>query len=324
MRLDFLVEKIYYRFYKYVIAGKNHRCFYKGTEPKPQKIIFYLHDKKFVHLGDSLWFEPLIRFLSGYFPVSVYSITAMEFYFESLGHKIAGVTDMDESSLIIAPIELMYKLKHVKNALYLNFDYKLLVNNQKMIDSMIVAIAGFFNLPYDLIDGKYHALEYLDNELRQNLLNFNMVPDLKYVLFNDYIDSWGKYTTLAMLNNHRKILADYAKEFKSKNPEIKLVYVGSKADLTKDNNLLWQFIDIDLRGKTTIENLFMMAAVPQIIAYIGFDTFLLHLFNMYDKPSHILLKPGNLEKINQLLINGVLVPYVDKNNKSKVSLIDRQ
>ena len=63
MKLESFIEKNYLRINKYLIAGPRQKYFYKGTRPLPEKIVFYLCNKQVIHLGDTLWFEPIIRFL---------------------------------------------------------------------------------------------------------------------------------------------------------------------------------------------------------------------------------------------------------------------
>src|SRR5579863_2507136 len=157
MKFRSLIEKSYYRFYKYFIAGKDSQCFYKGRIDTPKQVIFYLADKKIVHLGDTLWFEPIARFLSGHFDVSIYPNPAMELYFTKLGYKISSRLTTDEQAIVIAPIELMFKLRNLKNVLFLSFDYRSVTSGGKLINSMINAVARHFNLNSDLADGKYRA-----------------------------------------------------------------------------------------------------------------------------------------------------------------------
>lgn len=313
MKFRAFIEKSYYQFYKYLIADKNSQCFYKGRIHNPKQVFFYLADKKIVHLGDTLWFEPIAKFLSGHFDVSIYPNPVMEFYFTKLGYKIAREGDIYTQSIVIAPIELMFKLRHLKNVLFLSFDYRSVASGGKLINSMIHAVARHFNLNSDLVDGKYCALEYTSAVIDENFKRFNLQQDEKYIIFNNYIDSWGKHTTLTMVNEYAHKLINYAKNHKAKNKNIKFIYTGSDMDKDRYDTLLDSLIDVDLRGKTTVEDLFLLVGARQIVGYIGFDTFLLHLFNMYDKPSHILLKPGRQDNINQIIEDAVLVPYFSNN-----------
>src|SRR3954469_20360763 len=115
MKFRTLIEKSYYRFYKYFIAGKDSQCFFKGRNHNPKQVIFYLADTKVVHLGDTLWFEPIARYLTGHFDVSIYPNPAMEFYFTKLGYNVVDINELYRDkleSIVIAPIELMFKLRH--------------------------------------------------------------------------------------------------------------------------------------------------------------------------------------------------------------------
>src|SRR6185437_2925615 len=325
MKFRSFTQKSYYRFYKYFIAGKDSQCFYKGRSYNPKRVIFYLADKKVVHLGDTLWFEPIARFLSGHFDVSIYPNPAMEFYFTKLGfsvysNKFSDRLNVDEQSIVIAPIELMFKLRHLENVLFLSFDYRSVASGGKLINSMINAVARHFNLNADLVDGKYRAPEYTSTQIDENFKKFNLLQDEKYIIFNNYIDSWGKHTTLAMVNEYANRLINYAKNYKDKNKNVKFIHTGSSKDKENDDTVLEGLTDIDLRGKTTAQDLFMLVGVPQVVEYIGFDTFLLHLFNMYDKPGHVLLRPGQPDEVNQKIKEAVLVPYFS-NRYSELMII---
>jgi len=318
MKLESFIEKNYLRVYKYFIAGRAHKYFYKGAYPIPQKIVFYLCDKEVVHLGDTLWFEPIIRLLSKYYDIAICPMPLMRFYFIKLGYKVIAVNEIGDDSMLVTFRELMYKLRGYRNVLYLNFDYNLLAKNEKLIDSMVKSVAKFFKLQCKDFDMKYQKLIYGDNEINDALLKFNLNANSKYIIFSNYIDSWGRSTTLEMLRSYQLKLMDYAREFERKNPDIQFLYVGSKYDLSSNQTMENTDTFIDLRGKTEVPDLFLLGAMPQIVGYIGFDTFWLHLFNMYDKPGYILLKPGHTDKIDRLIINHVLVPYTDKNNTVSV------
>ncbi|MCC2625924.1 MAG: hypothetical protein K0R14_1797 [Burkholderiales bacterium] len=310
MKLKSLIKKSYYRFYKYLIIGKNKQCFFKGQQKNLKQVIFYLADAKIVHLGDSLWFEPIARFLADHFDVAIYPNLAMEFYFNNLGFKIAKPDDISQPAIIVAPIELMFKLRHLKNVLFLSFDYRSIPQGGKLINSMIKAIAHEFGLNSSMSDGRYRALSFTPEQIDDKFKQFNLQHGEKYVIFNNYIDSWGKHTTQEKVNECAKRLISYAKEYKARNMGVKFIHTGSLKDKENDPALFGGLIDIDLRGKTSIEDLFMLVSIPEIILYIGFDTFLLHLFNMYNKPRRVLLRPGQLDGVDQIVTDAVLKPYI--------------
>ncbi|MCC2625925.1 MAG: hypothetical protein K0R14_1798 [Burkholderiales bacterium] len=311
MKLKAFIEKNYLRINKYLIAGPRQKYYYKGRYPTSQKIVFYLCNKEVIHLGDTLWFEPIVRFLSQHYDVAVCPTPPMQFYFIKLGYKVINVDDITDDYMLVASRELMYKLRRYKNVLFLNFDYALLGPGEKLINNMVKSAAKFFNLSCEGFDMKYQKLKYDDVEKKNILTKFNLDANSKYMVFSNYIDSWGRSTTIEMLRVCQSKLIDRAREFKDKNPDIQLLYVGSKHDL-RTNQIIGDIGDfIDLRGQTEVPDLFLLGAIPQVVGYMGFDTFWLHLFNMYNKPSYILLKPGHPAKIDQLIVEHVLVPYTN-------------
>ena len=81
-----------------------------------KSILLFFPDYEMMHYGDHLFFEPLARNLrlKGY-QLYISPIKAMEFYFQSLGYKIAEEVTLNKVDLIITRVEFIKITKKIKN-----------------------------------------------------------------------------------------------------------------------------------------------------------------------------------------------------------------
>jgi ADP-heptose:LPS heptosyltransferase len=106
----------------------------------------------------------------------------------------------------------------------------------------------------------------------------------KYILFNFYCDSSSFLITKQKVD----LLVAKVKEYADK-AEYKVVLVGSKTD--KDNDTyIYDFDHIDLRGQTTVLDIFALAQNPNVEHYIGFDAFVMHVFSLMHKTSFVVFR----------------------------------
>ena len=182
--------------------------------------------------------------------------------------------------------------------------------------------------------------EVLDFIKKTNESNPNQETlDLRknYIVFNDYIDS-QKFTMKksSIFKSREKLTSETIKLVKANNERVledptttrvpisAIIYTGTKKDKDKDiyNNIFDVMMlktkedvimpIIDLRGNTNIRDAFTIAAFNNVICYVGFDTFWLHLFNLYNKKCHVMLKPSFSHKYNNQVKNYVAVPYLSE------------
>lgn len=318
-----LLEKIYNKFFK--IKYYRNTVVY-GNKLKTQdkkRLVFYLNYPKFIHFGDTLWFEPIIRFISKYFEVAVYCNPSMEFYFKGLGYNIIQLDQIASNDIIISRLELVYHLRKLNNVVFINFEFSTL--DKPLITDIILKIRSLFeslnihsishNNQQSFYD-KPLPVPMLSEEMLATLERLKVNTDKKYVIFNNYLDSHSKFMTEEDLFKARCELYDFVREFKVKN-DVLVIHTGSKLDLEKDAALSssYDFVDLDLRGKTSIFDLFGLAGSSCTSNYIGFDTFWLHLFNLYNKDSYIKLKPGATTDYNEQVKNFVIIPYTNYTHK---------
>lgn len=280
----------------------------KAENINKHRVVFYLNYPKAIHFGDTLWFEPLVRlFAKNYTNVYVYPSKAMSFYFKKLGFKIIEQeSDIKKNDILITRTNLVYFLRN-RQSIFIDFSYKTI--KHKLIDNILTELEKALSLPKsNEISPKTSKINYLKGDQQKVFDKFNLLDDVEYVIFNNYIDSFDLQMKIEDLDLSREKLALFVNDFKLKNPKYKIIYTGSKIDLEK-YALLPDFVDYDLRAKTSIEDLFILVSAPQIKYYIGYDTFLMHLFNLYSKDSYIKLRPGYDEIYNQQVKQYVAIPY---------------
>ena len=103
----------------------------------------------------------------------------------------------------------------------------------------------------------------------------------KYILFNNYIDSSAFRINKKML----KSLDDKAKELKKKF-NARIIHTGSQND-KKNDYKHYDFVDLDLRGKTTVEDIFYLLSRDNVLYNVSFDAFQMHVAFLYNKKSFI-------------------------------------
>ena len=302
-----ILEKIYYRLF--VKFHKIERCFYKHkTIDKSKRVVLYLDYPKFIHLGDTLWCEPVARLIAANFNLAICCNYQMEFYFRRLGYNVINKSSISHNDLLIARNELAYHLRN-KNVLWINFDYTKVF--QPIINVVLNNVADYLGL--NLNDARPRSLNFSPAEKSFVALKYEIASGDKYVVLNNYIDSHKFGMKSVDFNVADKAVLRFAQEYK-KDAGVKLVHVGTKREKEKDPNH-YDIVDLDLRGLTSVEEAFILASLDNVVNYIGFDAFWLNLFNIYNKSSYIMLKPGFSEMYNRQVRNYVAIPYLSGKNK---------
>jgi hypothetical protein len=305
-------EKIYYKsFIKFHgISG----CFYRHKKIDTSKrVVLYLDYPQFIHLGDTLWCEPIARLIAADFNLEICCSSQMEFYFRRLGYKMIDKSLINQHDLLVARTELAYHLRN-KNVLWINFNY---INvSQPIINAVLNNIADYLGLNQH--DAKPRTLNFSPAESLFVAKKFGIDPRYSYSVFNEYIDSHKLGMRKVEFQKAEKALWLFAEKY-TKDTGIKLIHTGTKNEKDHgraDNRI----IDLDLRGITSVEESFILASLDNVVSYIGFDAFWLHLFNIYDKRSYIILRPGFSVKWKNQVKNYVATPYAAEENK--VEFID--
>jgi hypothetical protein len=270
---------------KNFIAPNLYLCNLNKAElNQVNKILFYFDCPMYMHLGDHIFFLPLIEsfILSGY-TVHVMPTKNMLPVFKVLKLPVVSSFDIDKYDLIISRIEIIADLyKH--KSLLVNVSKNL---SKPICDQLLTDFGMFFNLSSNTI------LDYTllkDNSVLQRL---NIPGSKKIILFSLSCD------TAAYLINQKKInlLLDLVSEYAT-NPDYVLALVGGADDR---NNYIINFNFIDLRGKTSVLDIFKLVNCDNVFCYIGFDTFIMHVFSLLHKPSFVVFRGRLIKKQHDML-----------------------
>jgi len=300
-------EIIYYKAFAKI--KRIEGCFYKHkTIDQTKRIVLYLDYPKFIHLGDTLWFEPIARMLAAHADLAVCCNPQMGFYFRRLGYTVIDKSSVRTGDLLVARTELAHPLRG-KDVIWVNFNFSRIT--RPVINEVINDVSACFGVPAG--EAKPRAIEISPQEQNRVAEKFNLDPESDYAVFNNYIDSHK----LGMSHRDRlkaeSALLRFAGKFKN-DSGVKLLHAATKADQAKDTRH-YDFVDLDLRGLTSIEECFVLASLDNVVKYAGFDTFWLHLFNLYNKASYIMIRPGFSETLKRQIKNYVAVPYEAESGK---------
>ncbi|MCC2625922.1 MAG: hypothetical protein K0R14_1795 [Burkholderiales bacterium] len=248
----------------------------KPNLPKVQKILFYFNAPEFMHLGDHLFFLPLIKtFIDSGYQIEVDPAVIMRGLFEKLGIPIAGEnTKLTDYDLIVSRVELFDKLINHKSLL-VDVARNL---SMPICDQLISQFSQYFALK------RYVAYDFTVLKSYDILQKMHLSPKYKYILFNFYCDSSSFLITKDKVNRLVEKVKSYANL-----PGYKVVLVGSPTDKDGDN-YIYDFNYIDLRGQTTVLDIFALAQSDNVLHYIGFDAFVMHVFSLVSKTSFVVFR----------------------------------
>ena len=263
----------------------------KSNKAKDSKIIFDLSDPDFIHIGDTFFFEPILRLFSENFSkVYVMPNKNMEFYFKDLGYNLIS-KNYDNNDFIISHTHLISKVR--------GFDGIVIDTAQKNIPKRLIDNINFFLTDYFNFSKKVSSIPLIP--ISNSLLYKSLKIEGEVIIFSNYINS-GISLTFA---KKRKKLISFLNEY-TKNKTATVLHLGTAKDKLSDNFNSKKINNyIDLRGVTDIKDVFGLFQKFKI-TYIGFDNFLMHLGFIYEcklfvKSRGRLVKGGNkflMEKIN--------------------------
>lgn len=305
--IDYILNKIIrylktYFFTRKKFVDKN-LLLINATEQNPKNIktvLFYFPDIDYMHLGDHLFFEPLARLLKeNELRVTVSPAEPMKFYFESLGFDIQ--TDSSGNfDLIISKPEFINDLSRKKNILIIDTAYAGI--NKPLIEDLSLKLKNFLGLKKGACPKpQYLPLDGFKEDILEKL---SLERNKKYIIFNNYLYS-GNYR---VFRNKFQRLEMFIQNFLKTHSDYEVVQTGSRKD--KDNDRQdYSFVHIDLRGKTSVEDLFRLCAHPSARVYIGFDGFIMHLFFLQHKKAFVMSRGRWSSKARHFLENYIDPPF---------------
>lgn len=271
-----------YIFYKII----NNFLFRKLIRIRP--LIFYKRaplflEKKFridllhstTHLGDKLFFLKLIRLLS-LLKIEVELIDdgfIEKMYLQMYGESFNAVTVGSEAITIIPKPSYLNKFKKYKR-LYV-VDFTDITVKKVIADQLVDSFCEIFHFKNE-VNLQFRPL------VKKNYDDINLKHG-RYVIFNNYIDSgyFRKYFV-----NEKKLFLKC--EYLKKN-DFKIIHVGSRRDKLSDSRS-YPFVDIDLRGKISIQGLAELISLEQVKEVVTFDNFVMHLALLYKKNVSVLFR----------------------------------
>lgn len=308
-----VLKKVFNVFDKFFLKNKriSENIYFTGEIKKNTndiKILLYFPHYEFMHFGDHLFFEPLIRKLVEVgFDTYVMPIKKMEFYFSKLGYKIGNYEEINQCDIIITKTEFIRKVKkYNKSCIYIDTAYRNIKRplcfdiSEKILKVLLIDDLNIDDKP-KMYNPTYDVYK-----------KFSLNPKERYIIYNNYIDS-GSFR----INNKMILkLEKFAKKIKEEQ-NYKIIHIGTINDKESDLKK-YDFVDLDLRGKTTPEDLFGLISLNNIYAYVGFDNFLMHLFFMVGKKNYIMFR-GRYFKSNEMFIKKyVNPPFVYNDNLDKL------
>jgi hypothetical protein len=263
------------------IVARNNRLFpgiygyYNGVEIK--SVGFDLSDEKYIHIGDQLFFEPILRHMTNAgLDIKIAPTNSMRDYFRCAGYSIVEPAEIFLQDLLISSI-WMHTEFHSKN-------FK---NNHIYLNSAEHGVSGpisnhFVTHLFKIlnIEGDMEDLDCRPYRVQGECPFFLERP---VFIYSDTVDS-GKFR---ISSENRSTLENKAKAKISEG--FGIIRVGSLDD-KKSNPSELPFPNIDFRGKTSVIDLFKLINSPNVIGSISFDTAIAHISILYNKEAYICMR----------------------------------
>ncbi|MGD9971209.1 MAG: hypothetical protein AB7S65_12250 [Sulfuricurvum sp.] len=300
------------RFLKRVISKielqkwKIQEGIYLSEKKTPKKVLFYFNDPKRFHFGDHLFFAPLVKlFIANDIETHIAPLKPMAFYFKQMGGIIVDTPDLDTYDIICTWIGF-YDLFKGRNKPLLIIDTTDIRINRPLCSYFVDHVSELYG---------FSKKERSDRAfIPQTVYPDHLIDRTEqYLIFNPYFDS----SPFHIRKRHYQMLASTA-EHLARKKNLKVILTGTESEKMSDPDS-YPFVDLDLRGKTSIEDLFALAAAGNVLINVSFDAFGMHLFFIHDKPSYIIFRGRFLEKNTRYIIDFVNPPFeVDRATKNRL------
>jgi hypothetical protein len=275
--------------------GKNHFLepnFYlfnvsREELPDVRSVLFELNNPEFIHLGDHLFFLPIIKsFVAAGYHVKVSVSKTMFNFVNRLQLPLVSEGEpYGAYDLVISRFELMPELAKYKSLLvHVSQNLKMPICSQ-----LLHSFSQYF-------ERRFASQVEFDPFNNPTILKQLQLPEnKKLVLFNVYCDSSAYLVGRRQRAQLIKTVERYASD-----PNYQVVFVGGLKDKLADRGQ-YGFSHIDLRGKTNVVELFELVRHPNVELYIGFDAFVMHLFSLSGKNSLVKFRGRITKKQSTML-----------------------
>jgi hypothetical protein len=252
------------------------------------------------HLGDRLFFFPLIRALyESDIPINIVDNGLSKKLFYSIyGVHLKNVRS--DINLNISPKPSFFGFLN-KYDNYIICDF----NDLKVKNKISLELIKSFNLLLNL------NLDYRIATIIKPFESHQFLPIIKnekYIIFNNYINS-GFFrlffiSTMPLIKRCKHL----------KKQGFKVIHIGSANDKKSDLQK-YDFIDIDLRGKLSMNALIELISSDYLSEVITFDNFIMHLSHIYTKPTSVLFRGRFLGKNKNHHIQYINNTFLNKDKR---------
>ena len=216
----------------------------------------------------------------------------MAFYYEAEGFAAVQRPDFADYDLIVSRIEFYDVLGGQRDkTLFLNTTDAGI--RGPICDYLLENVGALFGLPQRVPSRPFAPQMPFPSHL--------IDADKRYLVFNPYLVS----SAFLVREKHRRMLARTAREL-ARASGLEIILTGTAAERDGDGTA-YDFVQLDLRGRTSVQELFALSAAPNVEANVSFDALGMHLFFLYDKPSHIMFR-GRFSRRNAAFVLGSLNP----------------
>jgi hypothetical protein len=297
--INFLEQVIF----RWRLRYENFYTFFNGQLRPDSKVLFYFPDPRLMHLGDQLFFEPVIRlFQENGFQVSVCPTQSMRKYFGNLNYHIIEPDQVvyEDWGLIISPSRFLeFSLLFSKrNRVFIKTEYDKI--KHPLITDMLSKCMKMFRLKRS-VNSKPVIPNFSLVKDTKDLIGKLIESPHKIVFFNNYINS-GKFRLKASRTEKlEQYCLDYSQDFF-------VVHLGTLKDKIIDKKK-YSFVDLDLRGRLSIDDLMAMLSLIKEFTYVGFDNVIMHISFILDADCKIASRGRWSESGRNFLSNSVDPPF---------------
>lgn len=283
----YLLEKLVMYARNHTLMRRHERApgvvdFARLARP-PRSIGFDISNARHVHLGDHLFLEPAMRAcrLRG-IDVVVAPGAAMREYMRDAGYEVVTPGVVRQQELRITSVWMYDTIPSAERRtrfLYLNtIDHGMRAPVAEYLAAHVVDAARL-DPESPPIDGRPHLVTAGPTLLDDAV-------DAPWLLFNDTVDSgWFRVTRW-----DRRALAEVAAE--RRGAGFRIARVGTEQErLARPAPLGVE--DVDLRGRTSVMDLFRLLRSPKVAGTVSFDHVVAHMGMACGKPAIVRVRRGS-------------------------------
>ncbi len=239
-------------------------------------VFFFLDYPALIHCGDQLFFLPLIRRLrQAGIATHVQPTPPLRFLFAAYPGLPAAPAD----HLVVSQADLLPAIRRRFGPHQPCFliDTKAMSIDAPVSNFIVRAFNRFFSTA---LDDRITGADYLDFPMPRHD-RFGLADKGDLVIFNNYVGS-GRFR---IPRGHDRIFREHlARE------DGFVIHLGAEADSRNNRRDYRGLVDLDLRGQTTIEDLYAMLALDNVRRVYCHDTAVLHIANSLDRPIRLLFR----------------------------------